>query len=175
MISHSASKGYICRSGRARELGSCVELPCWSHGARVIATRRHSSSRGRRSGVSRGQPWTRTGAGRQRRGMGWRASDERTGQQRLNWRGGIEWGNRLVWVKSRRGGSFGLHWVVGWLVSHARADPRHLMQGCRSLCRTCRPEKGKKKLLNEWAKPKLFVRVEHKRIPQKVNKSIAFY
>lgn len=77
--------------------------------------------------------------------MGWRTSHERPGQQRLasrSWVGsewwarlvGAAWGNRLVWprgVKSRAGrwGSFGLHWIVGWLVSHAIADPWQLLQG----------------------------------------------
>lgn len=75
--------------------------------------------------------------------MGWSNSHRRPGQQRLSWSGwvgsewwarlvGADWGNRLVWpsgIESRAGGcgNFGLHWIVGWLMSHAIVDPWQLL------------------------------------------------
>lgn len=80
--------------------GSRVTLPSWSHRwllwVWVVATRRNS----RRGGccMCRGQSRARAGAGRLRRGMGWRISNGRSGQQWLARRGWVrsEWGARLV-------------------------------------------------------------------------------
>lgn len=159
MISHGAAGRRAHGNGWPHWWGSCAVLPCWSHGLRllgvwVVATRRHS--RRGRCGLCRGQPRTRAGAGRLRRGMGCRTSHWRPGQQRLAWRSwvgsewwarlvGTDWGSRLVWprgIESRaRGcGSFGLHWIVGRLVSHAIADPWQLLQGNWILWWTWRDE-----------------------------------
>lgn len=148
MISQRATGRCAHGSGWPHWWGSCVALPSWSHGLRllwvwVVATRRHSRRR-RRCCLCRGQPRARARAGRMRRGMGWRTSHWRPGQQWLAWRSWVrsEWWARLVGanggdrlvrprrVQPRAWGcsSFGLHWIVGRLVSHAVADSWRLLQ-----------------------------------------------
>lgn len=76
--------------------------------------------------------------------MGWRSTHYRPGQQlawvsrvgckRLTGLVGADWGTRLKCprgVESRAGGcrSFGLHWIVGRLVSRAIVDSWELLQG----------------------------------------------
>lgn len=135
--------------------GSCVTLPSWSHRwllwVWVVARRNSWWGRGC---MCRGQSRARAGAGRVRRAMGWRISNGRSGQQWLARRGWVrsEWGARLVGAD--RGGrlvgpsgvqsgtwgcrSFGLQWIVSWLVSHTVAESWRLLQASWILWWTCR-------------------------------------
>lgn len=145
MISHRAAGRCAHGSGWPHLCGCCVALPAWSQGwlllwVWVVATGRHS--RRRRCCLCSGWPWA--GAGRLRRSMGCWTSHWRPGQQWLTWRSwvrsgwwtwlvGTDRGDRLVRpgrVQTRAWGwrSFGLHWIVGWLMSHSIADSRWLLQ-----------------------------------------------
>lgn len=150
MISQRAMRRCAHWGGWPNVPGRHIALPTCSQGwlllrVLIVATRRHS----RRGGCGLCRRWSWAGAGRLRRSMGCWTSHRGPRKQRLtrrSWVSGGWWSGlvgadrgrlpvcpRRVETRDWRQRGFRLHWIEGWLRSHAIVNSRWLLQANRIL------------------------------------------